>query len=56
MYHDGEFVDFFPVRVQTLVSFSVVLIDAGFGGEESLLSGLDIGKAGAMLCLKTEWQ
>lgn len=53
-YHDGKFVDFFPVGVQALVGFGIVLINCGFGSEESLLPGFNVGELSAILHLGVE--
>lgn len=37
--------------MQTLVGLGVVLVDAGFGGEEGVLLGLDVGESAPVLGL-----
>ena len=51
-HHDGEIVDFSVVGVQSLVSFGVVLVDAGLGGEEGLLPGFNVGELPAIAGLR----
>ena len=50
-YHDCELVDLSVVGVQSLVGFGVVLVDAGFDGEEGVLLGLDVGESAPVLGL-----